>query len=273
MTFVKFSHGEESRIDLNTTPFDDGRCYITYNGNCYVDMNTGTEDDPNNQRIQLNAADSQTLDGHSLSDIKAYVDNNTFGMVNGAAAEFANYQAAEIRPYAFYKHQAITSADYPVATQIGNYAFYQCPSLQSVNTPSVTTVGSFAFRGCTSLPSVDLPLATTIGGSAFDECNTLSSINIPLVAEIEAYTFRKCEALASVELPSATVIGVQAFWSSGIISLTLSGNTVCALEDTDAFAFTAISEGTGQIRVPSSLVDSYKHAEHWSAFADMIVAI
>ena len=50
---LKFLHGDKSRISTDITPFDEGSFYIIHNGDMYVDMNTGTNLEPDNQRLQL----------------------------------------------------------------------------------------------------------------------------------------------------------------------------------------------------------------------------
>lgn len=57
----KILHGDDSRISTDITPYHEGYCYVTHNGDFYVDMN--------NQRIKLNAKDAETLMGASLSTI------------------------------------------------------------------------------------------------------------------------------------------------------------------------------------------------------------
>lgn len=56
---VKFLHGDVSRIATDVTPFNEGSIYITYGGDLYVDLNIGTTDSPNNQRICLNSVAQQ----------------------------------------------------------------------------------------------------------------------------------------------------------------------------------------------------------------------
>lgn len=72
----KILHGDDAYISLDIVPFHEGYCYVTYGGNMYVDMNTGTASEPNNQRIQLNAANAQTLCGMTLEEIKASIDSS-----------------------------------------------------------------------------------------------------------------------------------------------------------------------------------------------------
>ena len=63
----KILHGDASRISTDITPFHEGYCYVTHDGYMYIDINIGTETEPNNQRIKLNAKDAETLMGASLA--------------------------------------------------------------------------------------------------------------------------------------------------------------------------------------------------------------
>lgn len=65
----KILHGDSSNISLDVTPFHEGWCYVTHDGYFYVDLNVGTKEEPNNQRIKLNAAEADTLTGYSISTI------------------------------------------------------------------------------------------------------------------------------------------------------------------------------------------------------------
>ena len=48
----KILQGDKSRISLDITPFHEGWCYVTTDGGFYVDMNVGTEEVPNYQRVE-----------------------------------------------------------------------------------------------------------------------------------------------------------------------------------------------------------------------------
>lgn len=73
MATFKMLHGDESNISLDITPFHEGWAYITTSGYYYVDLNIGTVESPNNQRIKLNSHNAETLMGMTLDEIKAYV--------------------------------------------------------------------------------------------------------------------------------------------------------------------------------------------------------
>ena len=64
----KILHGDKARISTDITPYHEGYCYVTYDGDFYVDMN--------NERVKLNAKDAETLTGKSLDEIKKFISYN-----------------------------------------------------------------------------------------------------------------------------------------------------------------------------------------------------
>lgn len=218
---------------------------------------------------------SQSLNTSQMLDALDKMDNVNVAvnLISSSIENVFNSRATSIGKYGLYQQEYIVSADLPNVTQIGDYAFYKCPSLTHVNAPLTQSIGAFVFKGCSALTSANYLNAVTIGQGTFDECTTLSSVNLPLLTTVEPLTFRKCEALTAVDLPITTTIKSQAFWSSGLTSLTLRSSTVCTLEDVNALAFTPIEEGIGYIYVPENLVNSYKSADGWSVYANQIRAI
>jgi hypothetical protein len=69
MAIFKILHGDASRISMDVTPFHEGYCYVTHDGFMYIDMNVGTADIPNNQRIKLNANQAESLIGYNIATI------------------------------------------------------------------------------------------------------------------------------------------------------------------------------------------------------------
>ena len=63
----KILHGDVSRISTNITPYHEGYCYVTHNGDFYVDMN--------DERVKLNAKDAETIMGASLANILVNTDS------------------------------------------------------------------------------------------------------------------------------------------------------------------------------------------------------
>lgn len=74
MATFKMLHGDESNISLDITPFHEGWAYITTSGYYYVDLNIGTAESPNNQRIKLNAGNAETLTGMTLEEIQKSIN-------------------------------------------------------------------------------------------------------------------------------------------------------------------------------------------------------
>lgn len=93
------------------------------------------------------------------------------------------------------------------------------------------------------------------------------------VIEIRDYACYNCDGLAKVVLNNAQKIGQNAFANTNLSSLTISINSVCTLSSTNAFQGTPLASGTGNIYVPSALVNNYKTAPNWSTFAARITSI
>lgn len=91
----KILHGDASRISTEITPFHEGYCYVTHDGYMYIDMNIGTVESPNNQRIKLNSLNAETLCGMSLEELKEYVSAQDI-VVLGEAQSYTDAKIAEI---------------------------------------------------------------------------------------------------------------------------------------------------------------------------------
>ena len=63
----KILHGDASRISTDITPYHKGYCYVTHNGDFYVDMN--------DERVKLNAKNAETIMGASLTNILVNTDS------------------------------------------------------------------------------------------------------------------------------------------------------------------------------------------------------
>ena len=138
-------------------------------------------------------------------------------------------------------------------TSISNLAFYNCYSLASITIPDgITSIGGAAFYNCYSLASITIPDGiTSIGNNAFYNCYSLASITIPDgVTSIGSGAFRYCYGVAFYDFTACTAVPT--------------------LSSTDAFTRIAAD---CQIRVPSSLVDTWKAATNWSTYADHIVGV
>ena len=202
--------------------------------------------------------------------------------------------------YAFSGCYSLASITIPDGvTSVGNSMFYNCQSLASIIIPdSVTSIGSSMFYNCQSLASITIPdSVTSIGFQAFGECYSLASITIPdSVTSIDEGIFYRCYSLASITIPnsvtsiadtvfsgcyslasiiipdSVTSIGSSMFYNCyGVAFYDFSNHTsVPTLSETSAFSGIAAD---CQIRVPASLVDTWKAATNWSTYASHIVGV
>ena len=91
----KILHGDESRISTDITPFHEGWAYVTHSGNFYVDMNVGTIEEPNYQRVKLNAKDAETISGLSLDELESLVSANA-DIVLAESQNYTNTAISEL---------------------------------------------------------------------------------------------------------------------------------------------------------------------------------
>lgn len=165
---------------------------------------------------------------------------------------FASDTVSAVRTHAFYEYEPLRSIAFPAAADVGTYAFNGCPNLKTARLDSVRTVTGGAFGYCTSLTEVYIPKVFQINGYAFQGCSSLAYLDAHHVAYILNNAFSNCTAL---------------------VTLILRRTTVCKLYDPNTFSNTPIAAGTGYIYVPAILVDAYKTADGWSAYADQFRAI
>ena len=116
----------------------------------------------------------------------------------------------------------------------------------------VTSINAYAFYTCYSLASITIPESiTSIGNNAFYHCESLASITIPnSVTSIENYVFNNCYGVAFYDFTACTAVPT--------------------LSNTNAFSGIVAD---CQIRVPASLVDTWKAATNWSTYASYIVGV
>lgn len=116
----------------------------------------------------------------------------------------------------------------------------------------LTEVGEYAFRGCTNLSKVELPSVTTVKSNAFENCASLAWVDLASATSLSYLAFSGCTNLSTLILRNTSQV---CSFGSGILNST------------------AISKGTGYIYVPAVLIDEYKAADGWSAYASQIRAI
>ena len=234
----------------------------------------------------------QSVVGNGVTDINQYCFSGNKSLTSVTFPNVVN-----IKSNAFYECSSLTSIDFPNATKIYNGAFQYCSSLSTVNLPNVISVGDDAFNECSSLKSIDFPKATDINSGAFFKCSSLATVNLPNVISVDANAFYKCYNITSVVLPKCktlisscfsdcyslkTVVlpnlssfkGSSIFMDSGNLeTLVIGGKSVVPNNSTNNFQGTKIASNNGYIYVPFSLVNEYKSATNWSAYASIIFPI
>lgn len=112
------------------------------------------------------------------------------------------------------------------------------------------------FYDCTELTSVDL--------SNFDTANVTTMYNM----------FNLCRSLEKIDLSNFDVSKVTSmnsmFYNCNSLSKVIIDNQTVFDLKSKVFLGTPIDEGTGFIYVPDNLVETYKSATNWSAYADQI---
>lgn len=158
-------------------------------------------------------------------------------------------EITKVRDYGLYERESLMAIDLPNCINVGSYAFSYCTALENVNLPECINVGKSAFNHCEKLQNVNIPKCTIIKDSTFQYCN-FKKIDLNFVEKIEAWAFWNCTALECVKI--------------------LNTETVCALANINALSRTLIEAGNGYIYVPDELIEQYRTATNWSAFANQI---
>lgn len=176
--------------------------------------------------------------------------------------------AVDIAFAVFYKCPYITSVDIIPIDTIAGTNFADCENLEDINISSTTYIGNYVLNNCPKLQTIDAPAATFVGTDSF--CNNKSLTSISLGSD-ELLDITKVgnnnESLQVVKLPKGVTTISDSFNSSSAISeVYCKATTPPALVN----SFDAIT-ATAKIYVPFTSKESYKTAEGWSHYADMIV--
>lgn len=212
--------------NLKTVTFEDNS-KLTVIGDSFDFTKLETIEIPNSvETIDVNA-----FSGLPLQNV--FFEQNSSLKTIGAGA-FANTALQEIQ--------------IPASVQLLYYqAFYSCDSLKSVvfeNGSNLTDigigieVGRGVFEECGALKSVIIPSSvTTIHAKAFKSCSTLESVEFADNSQCQVIgggwnyessngAFAYCTSLMSITIPkSVTTIGIGAFYSSGLTSVTFEDNS------------------------------------------------
>lgn len=175
---------------------------------------------------------------------------------------------------ASYAYPKIIEVNFTNCSLVFEYGFYYQTELLSVNLPTCTFVGESAFLKCSRLQTVNIPECVSIRYSAFVDCTALQSISLASCKTIDNGVFVACGNLSSINLPVCGTIGNSAFSGCRTLSTIYLGNsTVCTIGSRTFYGGCPISSRNGSIYVPSSLVEAYKSAQHWSSLSTIILPI
>ena len=208
---------------------------------------------------------------YSSKFVSVPVSGPALSFSNGLLSGTTKAIASDFTSYLSVSKSDITGVLLPECRYIGNQTFQSCSSLTQVSLPECRYIGNQTFQDCSSLTRVSLPECRYIDDEAFWGCN-LSDISLPLCEYIGYCALLTCP-LTQVNLPMCSYIGSKAFWNCVYLSsITIGYSGVCSLSY-EGFDFTPITDGTGSIYVPASLVDAYKSAPNWSQFSSQIFPI
>ena len=202
-----------------------------------------------------------------------------------------NPKLTSIPDYAFYRCSSLKNIDLSMCTSVGSSAFSYCSKLQSVGNPKLSSIPDQAFSGCSSLENIDLSMCTSVDSCAFSGCSAITEVDLSTCKNIGSLAFADCCGLLSVDLPKVESLGDCAFLRSGITKISLpetlksmgyhcfdsvkeytfNGTQPAVLHVYDGYP--GFDESTYLIRVPESAIDTYKAADIWKNYADIIFSI
>lgn len=204
------------------------------------------------EKLTLDAMASGVNEVYIAGGVEAIADLAQ-GTIDG---EYASDEVTSLRTGAFCKCANLTSVSLPNCTKfVGFRQFSECTKMTTLNLPKLETIpeGNQNFGNLTSVGEIRLPSLTTISGSSatFTNCHNIKKIIMPLL--------------------SGSTIGSSCFDNNyWLDTLVLGGDTLNPLGNTNVFR-NAGTYGNGlSIYVPDALVDTYKTATNWTAFADKI---
>lgn len=174
------------------------------------------------------------------------------------AGDYASDKVKKLKYAAFFGCGKLTSVSLPNCVSISGdgYTFANCDEVETILLPKLTTIDRALriFWGMRKVKEISLPNLTTAPNMelTFSECRSVKRINLPKLGgtTLKRYVFDNCHVLRTI---------------------ILGGDTINTLETTNAFQNTGKNTGVSfRVYVPDHLVDAYKTATNWTAFASKI---
>lgn len=162
---------------------------------------------------------------------------------------------------------------------IADYGFAYLLKLTSVSLPNVTSIPQGCFLHCDALTSINFPRLKSMSYSCFRYCAFTEFITgESFDSRIDGGALQDCPNLQKVDFYHINHLGItgNALNSKNLCTVILRQTDVVPPLRTNAFGDNPdakMNTGEGYIYVPASMVDAYKAATNWSAFADQIRAI
>ena len=178
----------------------------------------------------------------------------------------------KMKSYAFSGYQSLVSVVIPNSvTYISRSAFEGCSNLTDIVIPnSVIYILNEAFQGCSNLTNVTLSNSITdISRYTFQNCKSLTNITIPdNVKWIRQSAFEGCFSLTEITIPDkVSEIGSDVFKNCYVLNTIICKPTTPPTGGSSMFASIGSSP---KIYVPVGSGETYKAAQYWSDYADII---
>lgn len=191
-----------------------------------------------------------------------------------SAETYSNDRITTVGYGAFYGSKNLKSVSLPNVTSVGGYAFYQCSALEELNLPLMKSAGTYAFTSI-KVPVLYFPVLETITTYTFNEITTPTKVIMPRLKTAGNSSFRNSKGIVFADLAVCTKVDNLCFYfANGLKTLILRNTeTMCTLQNTNAFTGTEIAKGTGYVYFPRKFLSDndassdYRRANNWSTFS------
>ena len=217
-------------------------------------------------------SDCNGLTSVSIPNSVTTIDNSAFSGCIGLTSITIPNSVISICEGAFAGCSGLTSITIPNSVKsIGVGAFYNCSCLSNITIPnSVTEIGENAFYG-TAWYNNQPDGMVYAGLVAYNYKGTMPSGTSIIIRDgtlsITQYAFSGCTGLTSITIPnSVTYIGFKAF--EGCSGLTEIYSLALTPPRIDFYTFADCYGAT--LYVPKEAVNTYKTANHWKNFTNIV---